>query len=120
MSNVLRPPAAGWRSTATGRPWPSSTGRGSVRAYAGALARPVEGLPPRDDGPGASLALDVVPASDGARLPPGGRLQQGAASGSSYGSLMTLALAAAIAGAVSTVRFVWRSLELAKMSTTSY
>lgn len=116
VSDVLRPTCGRLALDGDGAALAVLDGRGSVRAYAGALARPVEGLPPRDDGPGASLALDVVPAWTVRVFQPAGAFNQARRERQLlYGSLMTLALAAAIAGAVSTVRFVWRSLELAKM-----
>jgi signal transduction histidine kinase len=116
VSDVLRPTCGRLALDAEGAALAVLDGRGAVKAYAGALARPVEGLPPRDDGPGASLALDVVPAWTVRVFQPAGAFNQARRERQLlYGSLMTLALAAAIAGAVSTVRFVWRSLELAKM-----
>ncbi|MBX3470895.1 MAG: HAMP domain-containing histidine kinase, partial [Planctomycetes bacterium] len=91
-------------------------GRGVVQAYAGGDARPVEDGRAAAGAPGATLPLDVVPSWTVRVFRPAAALEKARRNRVlMYGSLISLTVMAAVAGAAAIYRYVHRSLELAKM-----
>ncbi|MCO5165183.1 MAG: HAMP domain-containing histidine kinase [Planctomycetes bacterium] len=91
-------------------------GKGVVQAYAGGDARPVEDGRAAAGAPGATLPLDVVPSWTVRVFRPAAALEKARRNRVlMYGSLISLTVMAAVAGAAAIYRYVDRSLELAKM-----